>query len=166
MTDLELTEVCAKWLGICSCEPFHLESNTCPVHGEKQYSFDPLHNWNDLMTKVVPKLPNGYHIDITIGQFCLHRGDAFNVSGSLSNLPRSVLELVAEKEGGDKMSEGDDICGLCGEPGADKFKHPIHWPGEWIPDGKFVHAECEQAECKRAHAVLSDKERIDFLRTI
>ena len=39
------------------------------------------------------------------------------------------------------MSEDDDICGLCGEPGADKFKHPIHWPGEWIPDGKFVHAE-------------------------
>jgi len=59
-----------------------------------------------------------------------------------------------------------DICGLCGEPGADKFAHLIHWPGERVPDGPLVHAYCEAEECRRAHAELSDKQRRDFLRTI
>jgi hypothetical protein len=27
--------------------------------------------------------------------------------------------------------ENEDICGLCGEPGADKFAHPVHWPVPW-----------------------------------
>lgn len=62
--------------------------------------------------------------------------------------------------------ETDDICGLCGEPGADKFKHPVHWPGEQNPDGPLVHSDCEQEECKRAHAALSDHEREAFLRSI
>ena len=63
------------------------------------------------------------------------------------------------------MSDQDeDICGLCGEPGADKFPHPQHWPGEAIPDQPFVHAVCEQAECKRAHSLLTDKQREAFLR--
>lgn len=57
-----------------------------------------------------------------------------------------------------------DICGLCGLPGADKFAHPVHWPGEQIPDSILVHAECESAECRRAHAALSDGERQAFLR--
>lgn len=60
----------------------------------------------------------------------------------------------------------DDICGLCGQPGADKIPHPIHWPGETIPDTNLVHAECEDEECKRAHALLSDDERQRFLRSI
>lgn len=59
-----------------------------------------------------------------------------------------------------------DICGLCGEPGADKVAHPIHWPGECVPDGPLVHAECEVEECRRAHAALSDKQREDFLRSL
>jgi hypothetical protein len=59
-----------------------------------------------------------------------------------------------------------DICGLCGKPGADKIAHPIHWPGEEIPDGELVHSECEDEECKRAHAALSDQERIAFLKSI
>ena len=62
--------------------------------------------------------------------------------------------------------EINDICGLCGEPGADKYKHPIHWPGEQNPDGDLVHADCEREECRRAHAALTDQERINFLRTI
>jgi hypothetical protein len=57
-----------------------------------------------------------------------------------ANQVRSVLDARNE----------DDICGLCGEPGADKYPHPEHWPGEQIPNETFVHAECEQAECKRA----------------
>lgn len=60
----------------------------------------------------------------------------------------------------------EDICGLCGEPGADKMAHPIHWPGERIPNGPCVHAECEEEECKRAHSLLSDFDRQRFLRSL
>lgn len=58
------------------------------------------------------------------------------------------------------------ICGLCGKPGADKLAHPYHWPGERIPDGPLVHAECEAEECSRAHSALSDAERKAFLKLI
>lgn len=58
----------------------------------------------------------------------------------------------------------NDICGLCGLPGADKIPYPVHWPGEQIPDTDLVHASCESEECKRAHSLLSDKQRKDFLR--
>ena len=44
-----------------------------------------------------------------------------------------------------------DICGFCGEAGADKIPHPVRWPGEQSPNSEFVHAECEQTECARAH---------------
>jgi hypothetical protein len=60
----------------------------------------------------------------------------------------------------------EDICGLCGKPGADKIAHPIHWPGEQIPDGKYVHSECEDAACKEAHELLTDKQRESFLRNL
>jgi len=60
----------------------------------------------------------------------------------------------------------ENICGLCGDPGADKIAHPTYWPGERRPDGEMVHAECEQSECGRAHAALSDAERKSFLRSI
>ena len=62
--------------------------------------------------------------------------------------------------------ETEDICGLCGEPGADKYAHPEHWPGERIPDGPLVHSSCESDECARAHAALSDSQRVAFLRSI
>lgn len=62
--------------------------------------------------------------------------------------------------------EDDDICGLCGEQGANKFAHPIHWPGERRPETELVHDYCEAEECRRAHAALSDKQRHDFLRSI
>lgn len=55
--------------------------------------------------------------------------------------------------------DDEDICGLCGEPGADKYHHPHYWPGEQRPDGDFVHAECEDEECRRAHALLTDEQR-------
>ena len=59
----------------------------------------------------------------------------------------------------------EDICGLCWKTGADKIPHPIHWPGERVPETELVHAECEQEECERAHAALSDEERRSFLAT-
>ena len=45
----------------------------------------------------------------------------------------------------------EDICGLCGEPGADKMPHPVHWPTEQIPETDLVHADCEKEECERAY---------------
>ena len=62
------------------------------------------------------------------------------------------------------LGDDEDICGLCGLPGADKIPHPIHWPGEQIPDTDLVHASCEAEECRRAHSLLSDKQRQDFLK--
>ena len=64
------------------------------------------------------------------------------------------------------VTDPEDICGLCGEPGADKVPHPVHWPGEREPDTELVHAACESEECRRAHAKLSDRERESFLRSI
>jgi hypothetical protein len=46
--------------------------------------------------------------------------------------------------------DDEDVCGLCGEPGADKFPHQNYWPTERRPDARFVHADCEQEECGRA----------------
>lgn len=65
-----------------------------------------------------------------------------------------------------QMRDADDICGLCGEPGADKIAHPVHWPGERVPDGEMVHQSCEQDECGRAHAALTDEQRRAFLRAL
>ncbi len=48
------------------------------------------------------------------------------------------------------MKETDDICGLCGELGADKFCHPVHWPTEKVPKTDLVHAKCEREEGMRA----------------
>ena len=73
-----------------------------------------------------------------------------------------IKQVEALKDGG----EDEDICGLCGEPGADKMPHPEHWPGEEVADTELVHAECEQAECARAHTALTQQQREDFLRTI
>jgi hypothetical protein len=73
----------------------------------------------------------------------------------------------AKSTGGKRMSiEADTICGFCGLPGADKVPHPIRWPGEESAGTKYVHADCEDAECRRAHNLLSDKQRESFLRTI
>jgi len=65
----------------------------------------------------------------------------------------------------DKFDEVD-ICGLCGEPGTDKYAHPVHWPGERTPDGPLVHEACEDRECERAHSLLSDKQRKAFLKSL
>lgn len=62
--------------------------------------------------------------------------------------------------------EESDVCGLCGGVGADKVAHPVHWPGERVPDTGYVHRACEDEECKRAHALLSDEQRKQFLRNL
>lgn len=62
--------------------------------------------------------------------------------------------------------EVPDICGFCGLPGADKVPHPVRWPGEESSDSEYVHAECENHECQRAHQLLTDRQREEFLRTL
>ena len=63
-------------------------------------------------------------------------------------------------------SELDEVCGFCGLSGADKFPHPVRWPGEASAGTALVHADCEHQECQRAHANLSDDQRRSFLQTI
>ena len=63
-------------------------------------------------------------------------------------------------------TEQEDICGFCGLPGADKVPHPVRWPGEDSAGTEYVHATCEDVECRRAHELLSDKQRANFLRTL
>jgi len=62
--------------------------------------------------------------------------------------------------------EADDVCGFCGKGGANKIPHPIRWPGEESAGTPLVHAACEGEECGRAHALLTDKQRADFLRWV
>jgi hypothetical protein len=69
------------------------------------------------------------------------------------------------------MAEGtEDICGLCGEPGADKMAiwtgGGVYWPGEIVPETEMVHQSCEQEEQERAHSELTQEERDAFLRSI
>jgi hypothetical protein len=65
----------------------------------------------------------------------------------------------------ENTTDDEDICGLCGEPGADKIPHPHYWPGEMRPSTELVHAECEQQECARAHSRLSQAERDAVIRS-
>ena len=64
----------------------------------------------------------------------------------------------------------NDICGYCGEPGADKMAlwtgGGLYWPGEFIPETELVHGDCENEETRRAHSCLSQKERDSSLRSI
>jgi hypothetical protein len=83
-------------------------------------------------------------------------------------------ESQTKPEGGASVSTGglgstaDDLCGLCGQPGADKMAlwtgGGIYWPGEERPDTEFVHAECERRETERAHAALTQPQRDAVIR--
>lgn len=65
-----------------------------------------------------------------------------------------------------ELDEDEDICGFCGQPGADKIPHPLRWPGERSAGTECVHAACEAEECGRAHAALTTREREQILRTL
>lgn len=60
----------------------------------------------------------------------------------------------------------DDICGFCGLGGADKVPHPVCWPGEESAGTPYVHGACENVECQRAHVLLTDHQREQFLRSL
>lgn len=59
--------------------------------------------------------------------------------------------------------DSDDICGLCGKPGADKMAlwtgGGIYWPGETVPETEMVHQECEETERAHAAAALTQDQR-------
>lgn len=59
-----------------------------------------------------------------------------------------------------------ELCGLCGQPGADKIAHSIRWPGELAPTSPYVHAECEQLEMERAFYALNEGQRKAFLDSL
>lgn len=79
---------------------------------------------------------------------------------------RGAKELKPPPTKGDDMDNNEDICGFCGEPGADKIPHPVRWPGECSPNSEYVHRHCEELECQRAHSMLSDSQRKQFLKTV
>ncbi len=58
----------------------------------------------------------------------------------------------------------EDICGLCGEPGADKAACPVGWPGQRTPATPYVHSECEEAEACRAMEALTPGQRAAAIR--
>lgn len=78
------------------------------------------------------------------------------MGGELMNMEGDIMD--------NELNE--DVCGFCGQPGADKIPHPIRWPGERSAGTECVHAECEAEECRRAHAALTDCERKQILRTL
>ena len=74
---------------------------------------------------------------------------------------------MTETEAKDDMTDEQEvICGFCGKPGADKFPHPVRWPGEESAGTELVHADCESEECSQAHAALTDAQRESFLSTL
>jgi hypothetical protein len=83
------------------------------------------------------------------------RRAAITAAFACYGVPPSVVKEADAKE--------EDICGLCGQPGADKLAHSDYWPGERRPDGPMVHSECEREECGRAHAALTPQQRDAFL---
>ncbi len=66
------------------------------------------------------------------------------------------------------MKDEEDICGLCGEPGADKMAlwtgGGKYWPNETVPETEMVHQSCEQDETERAFDELAQEEREAFCR--
>ena len=64
----------------------------------------------------------------------------------------------------------EDICGICGKPGADKMAlwtgGGKYWPGEFVPETEVVHTECENAETERAFLALTPEQRAAFLSRI
>ena len=103
----------------------------------------------------IHKKEDGWWLEISGKEF----SGMFNLGFPKGHIIQNSLEEALK----DQITAEEDICGFCGESGADKIPHPIHWPGEQTAGTEYVHAECEKNECKRAHSLLSEKQRIDFL---
>ncbi len=98
MNDFELTKKCAEWLGI-DCEEVGYRKpfiGTWDSEKKKMIKFGPLHDWNDLMTKVVPRLP--YKIEILERWFWIYKISQGLIKKGKhpDDLPKAILDLVAE----------------------------------------------------------------------
>lgn len=71
---------------------------------------------------------------------------------SLGEEPCIPVEML-----GGRTRMRDDICGYCGEAGADKYAAPRQWPGERYPDSLLVHSLCEHDECERAFKAFRER---------
>jgi hypothetical protein len=105
MTDLELTEICAKWCGL----EHKVYSNNVLILKEMGFGtlnewiwirFRPLHNWNDLMDIVVPKFSDDKYSMFSfrfLPPFCFMRKylKEYRVV-NLTDFPGAILELIAE----------------------------------------------------------------------
>ena len=101
-TDLELTEIAARWLGIIDW--------WTPEMGVGGKRFDPLHDMNDLM-RVVERLMSEnleFNFGLNLGIDCTTDIKEFAIydnkrsivnaikTGNYADFPRAILELVAE----------------------------------------------------------------------
>lgn len=139
MTDLELCEIAARWLGIS----YHISGNYIMVEDDKpddegdynMAEFDPLHDRNDLDKVVVKLLDEGYKIQFgkayTNKFTIVHIDNPYYKEGIYpDDFPRAVLELVAElyKEKIPQSNEKYFECPECGSavPHGMKCHHNLH----------------------------------------
>ena len=95
---------------------------------------------------------------------CVALDEVGTATGRLAEFARDVIPV--ERERMERMTIEEDICGFCNQGGADKIPHPVRWPGESSAGTEYVHKACVDEECQRAHALLTDKQRSTFLRTL
>ena len=110
MTDIEITKTVAEWCGLEYDINEDMYGNIIvfiPDEEQKKkdypdcnVTFDPLHDWNDLMTIVMPRLPGNYRVGQWLGGYTVSQNinGTWTVinEGSIADLPRAICELVAE----------------------------------------------------------------------
>ena len=97
----KLNEVAARWLGLEY--KFDINGRLYIPKLAARWYFDPLHSWDDLMLKVVPRLPKNIRIIIGKGEFIIGKIPKGMTRGSYpADFPTAVLELVKELEGGEE----------------------------------------------------------------
>lgn len=108
-----------------------------------------------------PDDQSGEYVRVEVAEELLATLKKIVAPGGRENVMQIAVPVIEKYDSSESLIVNDtsDICGLCGQPGADKIPSPVHWPGERIPDTELVHAECEDEECKRAHSCLTPKQR-------
>jgi ssDNA-binding Zn-finger/Zn-ribbon topoisomerase 1 len=96
---------------------------------------------------------------------CEYCGEDLDWTGEATG-PLSVRRCVrCRKEAADETEA--EVCGLCEGPDPCKMAKwtggGVYWPGERRPEGRLVHQECEEEECRRAHAELTQDQRDEVL---
>jgi hypothetical protein len=97
LSDLELTEKCAKW---CGLKVQIARGSVFVLIDEEFEPFDPLNNKNDLWDIVVPKLPKDIEVSTQQGKYIIFKdGSSKGIKqGNLPDLSRAICTLIAEME--------------------------------------------------------------------